>query len=234
MPYIPSSTLRGVVRTEAIRHFMAEEGLDWKQAEQKVAPYFGSLEATDSDRTGKVIFLDAYPLPIGSARSGGLAVDIANNIWNWDGEALDYSPNPNPFFSLKEATFLIGLRRQQSCNDVTFKQIQQWLISGLRSGIGSQVNTGYGRLITAGQKNQIDKFFQVEFSLEGQLIHGRQKFTKWNWHDGRKEWQMRGQPDAEVRPTAFKSMLRYWFRALAQGVMPTSEVKRWEANLFKL
>ncbi|MDZ4874756.1 MAG: hypothetical protein CLLPBCKN_004152 [Chroococcidiopsis cubana SAG 39.79] len=93
MPYIPSSTLRGVARTEAIRQFMAEENIKWKQAEQKVAPFFGSLEAVDGDRTGAVIFLDAYPLPIGSTRSGGLAVDIANNIWNWDGEALDYSPN---------------------------------------------------------------------------------------------------------------------------------------------
>jgi CRISPR-associated protein Cmr6 len=232
MPYIPSSTLRGVARTQAIRQFMAEEGMDWKQAEQKVAPYFGSLEAKGSDRTGAIIFLDAYPLPIGSTRSGGLAVDIANNIWNWDGEALDYSPNPNPFFSLKEATFLIGLRRRPSCNDTTYEQIQQWLICGLQSGIGSQVNTGYGRLITAGQKNQIDKFFQVEFSLEGQLIHGRQKFTRWNWHDGRQEWQMRGQPDAEVRPVAFKSMLRYWFRVLALGVLQPSEVKRWEADLF--
>ncbi|MDV2992005.1 MAG: hypothetical protein N4J56_001659 [Chroococcidiopsis sp. SAG 2025] len=232
MPYIPSSTLRGVARTEAIRQFMAEEGIDWKQAEQKVAPYFGSLKAKDSDRTGKVIFLDAYPLPIGSTRSGGIAVDIANNIWNWDGEILDYSPNPNPFFSLKETTFLIGLRRRPSCNDKNFGRIQQWLISGLRSGIGSQVNTGYGRLITAGQKNQIDKFFQIEFSLEGQLIHGRQKFTQWNWKHDKQKWETRGQPDAEVRPTAFKSMLRYWFRALARGVLPTSEVKRWEADLF--
>ncbi|WP_206751853.1 RAMP superfamily CRISPR-associated protein, partial [Chroococcidiopsis cubana] len=142
------------------------------------------------------------------------------------------STNPNPFFSLKEATFLIGLRRRPSCNDTTYEQIQQWLISGLQSGIGSQVNTGYGRLITAGQKTQIDKFFQVEFSLEGQLIHGRQKFTQWNWKHDKQKWETRGQPDAEVRPVAFKSMLRYWFRALAQGVLLTSEVKRWEANLF--
>jgi len=233
MPYIPSSTLRGVARTEAIRHFMAEEGMTWKQAEQKVAPFFGSLEAKGSDRTGAVIFLDAYPLPIGSTRSGGLAVDIVSNMWNWDGESINYSqPKINPFFSLEKATFLIGFRRRNGCNNATFAQIQQWLIAGLQAGIGSQVNTGYGRLITAGQKNQIDKFFQVEFSLEGQLIHGRQKFIPWNWNERRQEWQMRGQPDAEVRPTAFKSMLRYWFRALAQGVMPTSEVKRWEANLF--
>ena len=232
MPYIPSSTLRGVARNQAIRHFIAQDSLSWEQAEKKVAPYFGSLEAEGHDRTGKVIFLDAYPLPHQSRKSGGLSVDMANNIWGWEGNELKYSPNPNPFFSLIEPTFLIGLRPASSCDDKVFKQVKAWLFTGLSSGIGSQVNTGYGQLSSANHADKQNAFLQLDFSLEGQLIHGRQNFTQYSWNDRRSEWQMRGQPQAEVRPVAFKSMLRYWFRAFALGVLPLNEVKRLEANLF--
>ena len=112
MPFIPSSTLRGVARTQAIRHFIVE-GDTWQSAEKKVAPFFGSLEEKKESHTGKVIFLDAYPLPAQSGEKGGLAVDMANNIWSWNThDQMDYSPNPNAFISLKESTFLIGLRRE--------------------------------------------------------------------------------------------------------------------------
>jgi CRISPR-associated protein Cmr6 len=43
---------------------------------------------------------------------------------------------------------------------------------------------------------------------------------------------MRGNPHAEVRPVAFKSMLRYWFRAFALGVLPSKEVQHLEGQLF--
>jgi CRISPR-associated protein Cmr6 len=231
IPYIPSSTLRGAARTQALRSFMAT-GLSWKEAERRISRYFGSLEEEGENRIGKVIFLDAYPIPNASDLSGGLAVDMANSIWNWNGEELSYAPNPNPYFSLEKSTFLIGIRRTNHCEENDFTMIQNWLQLGLQSGIGSQINTGYGGLIRAGQIASSDQFFQVEFSLEGQLIHGRQAFTQWTWNDRRSEWQMRGKAAAEVRPTAFKSMLRYWFRAFARGVLTTSEVKRLEANLF--
>ncbi len=231
MPYIPSSTLRGVARNQAIREIMAKDKVDWKEAEERVAPWFGSLKAKGGDRAGKVVFLDAYPSPI--QKGGGLAVDMANNIWTWEGNSLKYSPNPNPFFSLKEATFVIGLRLVSSCNDAdVLQQVRKWLIKGLQSGIGSQVNTGYGEMLVAGEGRPTNEFFRVEFSLEGQLIHGRQKFTGWNWNYDKNEWQTRGQAEAEVRPVAFKSMLRYWFRAFALGVFPVSDVQVWEANLF--
>jgi CRISPR-associated protein Cmr6 len=234
MPYIPSSTLRGVARCQAIREIMATEKMGWKEAEKRVAPYFGSLDAeNERDRSGKVVFLDAYPL---SSQSGGLAVDMANNIWSWEGNSLKYSPNPNPFLSLKEPTFLIGLRLVSACsNPEILKRVKQWLIAGLQSGIGSQVNTGYGELIRAGVGKPASEFFSIEFSLEGQLIHGRQKFTQWQWNDRRNQWQMRGLADAEVRPVAFKSMLRYWFRSLALGLLDRvdqDKVKEWEAKLF--
>ncbi|MBD2097720.1 type III-B CRISPR module RAMP protein Cmr6 [Trichocoleus sp. FACHB-591] len=233
MPYIPSSTLRGVARAQAIREFVAQ-GYSWKQAERQVAPWFGSLDAEGSDRSGKVIFLDAYPLPQKDANHGGLSVDMANNIWSWDaaGQELNYSPNPNPFFSLEKPIFLIGIRPTPGCDPKTLRRVQNWLSEGLQQGIGSQINTGYGSLRRAGKAGSTPRFFEVEFTLEGQLIHGRQKFTQWAWNERRHEWQMRGQPRAEVRPTAFKSMLRYWFRALALGVLPTRQVKELEAQLF--
>jgi CRISPR-associated protein Cmr6 len=221
IPYIPSSTLRGVARTQAIREKMAE-GMDWKRADREVAEYFGHLEADVKDRSGKVIFLDAYPLPDKSGQKGGLAMDMANNIWNWkNGETPEYSPNPNSFFSLKEPTFLIGMRPASGCTNEILEQVKAWLIRGLQLGIGSQVNTGYGNLIVAGEKPPVQPFFSVEFSLEGQLIHGKQEFTSWQWNDRRNEWQMRGSPNAEVRSVAFKSILRYWFRAFALGVLPS-------------
>lgn len=236
MPYIPASTLRGVARTQAIRELMEQEGLSWKRAEEAIArQYFGYLDSKKSEeRSGKVVFLDAYPLPQQSGKGGGLAVDMANNIWSWDaaGRDLLYSPNPNPFYSLNEAVFLIGICPTSQGNAETLAKVKHWLSRGLQAGIGSQVNTGYGSLVRAGQTALGDEFFSLDFTLEGQLIHGRQKFTQWNWNDRRNEWQMRGNPDAEVRPVAFKSMLRYWFRAFALGVLPSREVQRLEGQLF--
>ena len=239
MPYIPSSTLRGVARNQAIREIMATNNLEWKEAEKEIAPYFGDINAKEEkNKTGKVVFFDAYPLP---SKNGGLEMDMANNIWSWKDDSLEYSPNPNPFLSLKESTFLIGLRLASNCQDEKIlEQVKQWLKKGLQLGIGSQVNSGYGELKPIddnihpdNNKNDNDSsFYRLNFELEGQLIHGYQRFTQWQWNHRRNEWQMRSAPVAEVRPTAFKSMLRYWFRVLASGVLPINEVQKIEAELF--
>ncbi|MBW4420986.1 MAG: type III-B CRISPR module RAMP protein Cmr6 [Myxacorys californica WJT36-NPBG1] len=231
MPYIPSSTLRGVARTQAIHHFMRSENLEWKQAEEKVTPYFGSLKAEGSDHTGKVIFLDAYPLAEQS-RSGGLSLDSATSIWRWGEVDLDeYKPNPNAFFSLEHPTFTIGLRPSAQCSDKILQQVRQWLIQGLVDGIGSQVNTGYGTLENKDSLLNQLSFFEVEFTVQGQLIHGSQKIASWKQNQ-RGEWQARNQSRAEVRSVAFKSMLRYWFRTFARGLLPVQAVKDWESKLF--
>ena len=235
MPYIPSSTLRGIARAQAIREIMARQQTSWTEAAGLVAPWFGDHNAGKSDRAGKVVFLDAYPLPV--EKSGGLAVDMVNNIWRWEENSPQYNPNPNVFLSLKEPKFLIGLRRALHCKDPEIlNRVKQWLMAGLQGGIGSQVNSGYGQPVRPinpeTRKSNPDEFFRAPFSLEGQLIHGRQKFTQWNWNDRRYEWQMRGKPEAEVRPVAFKSMLRYWFRTLTLGVLEPAIVQQWEGTLF--
>jgi len=236
MPYIPSSTLRGIARAQAIRECMEQDNLSWKLAEEAISrQYFGYLDSKqNAERSGKVMFLDAYPLPQLSGDGGGLAVDMANNIWSWDvaGRNLLYSPNPNPFYSLKEATFLIGVRPTPAADPAILTKVKGWLTRGLQAGIGSQVNTGYGSLVKAESSTSPQEFLNLDFALAGQLIHGRQRFTQWTWNDRRHEWQMRGNSDAEVRPVAFKSMLRYWFRAFALGVLPSREVQRLEGELF--
>jgi CRISPR-associated protein Cmr6 len=237
IPYLPSSTLRGVARTQAIRELMQKRNLSWKEADKAVAPWLGHLEAEDKDSAGKVIFLDAYPVPTktqkqgdpDNSRSGGLAVDIANNVWRWNGNSLEYKANPNVFFSLKQATFLIGIRKGPGCTDEMLAQVKEWLIRGLEQGVGSQVNTGYGRLIQTGKtlSQYKGEFLRLPFELEGQLIHGRQVV---NWRPDRNRYDNKS--IAEVRPVAFKNMLRYWFRTFALGVLPVKQVQEWEGQLF--
>ncbi|MGY2980826.1 RAMP superfamily CRISPR-associated protein [Thermostichus sp. OS-CIW-30] len=237
IPYLPSSTLRGVARAQAIRELMQKHNLSWKEADKAVAPWLGHLEAEDKDSAGKEIFLDAYPVPTktqkqgdpDNSRSGGLAVDIANNVWSWDGNSLKYSPNPNVFFSLKQATFLIGIRKGPGCTDEMLAQVKEWLIRGLEQGVGSQVNTGYGRLIQTGKtlSQYKGEFLRLPFELKGQLIHGRQVV---NWRPDKNRYDNKS--IAEVRPVAFKNMLRYWFRTFALGVLPVVQVQKWEGQLF--
>jgi CRISPR-associated protein Cmr6 len=230
VPYLPSSTLRGVARTQAIHEIMAKENINWKNAEEKIAPYFGSINTNNNpDKAGKVVFLNAYPV---ACKNAGITMDMTNNIWNWDNNQLAYSPNPNSFFSLKDVEFLVGLRLASNCQDQqVLKQVKQWLIEGLNAGVGSQINSGYGQLTTEKNKKSKNEFLSVSFGLEGQLIHGCQHFTEWRL-DRRNQWQMRGNPQAEVRPVAFKSMLRYWFRVLALGVLSPQQVQEWEAAIF--
>lgn len=243
MPYIPSSTLRGVARNQAI-HEQMEEGLSWAEAARSVSAYFGSIEETNENRLCKVIFLDAYPLPQQDSDSGGLSVDIATAIWKWDGSFPKYDePKPNTFFSLEKAIFLVGVRPISNIHPEVLNQVKQWLIRGLESGIGSQVNTGYGSLVVAQESVDKDELFRVNFELKGQLIHGRQKFRDVDVpfqmdRDGGFRTDRRGNlkvdssAHAEVRPVAFKSMLRYWFRVFALGFLPSREVQRLEGELF--
>lgn len=235
MPYIPASTLRGVARTQAIREIVAAENIKWSAAEQQVAPYFGSIETdNEKDCAGKVVFLDAYPLP---SKTGGLSMDMANNIWKWDeNKQPQYGSNPNVFLSLQKSDFLIGLRLSSNCQDKEIlNKVKQWLISGLQAGIGSQINTGYGQLVIKDKNKFSGEFFRVKFALEGQLIHGYQKFNNIQQpYKPDKNGNLKPSTSAvpEIRSTAFKSMLRYWFRAFSLGVLPAEQVINWESQIF--
>ncbi|MEA5470084.1 RAMP superfamily CRISPR-associated protein [Spirulina sp. 06S082] len=217
IPYIPSSTLKGIARSAA----EAEVG------EKRSREIFGTIE-TDSNVMGQVAFLDAYPLPDEEEdnSNGGLSLDIANQIWKWEGTQFPrYNTNPNLFVSLKESRFRVGLRKL-NCDDATFARVVNWLKLGLSRGIGAQVNSGYGTLIAEDTEPE-KPLMLVRFELTGQLIHGHQEFNEW-----KTDWNSPGNAVAELRPIAFRSMLRYWFRALAAGVLSNAKVQELEMDLF--
>lgn len=254
IPYISSATLRGVARSQAFWEIsqniindiieqkgeISEEEVNKakQKAEEEVSSYFGSLDVSEEHRTGKVIFLDAYPLHNHwGIQNKGLALDMANNIWKWNGNEPEYKPNPNTFLSLSQPRFLIGLRPSPRGKGEVFEQVKGWLIRGLQNGIGSQVNTGYGEMSIKKQPVIQNPFLQLRFMLTGQLIHGAQKITNprqpFKVKNGQTQTnQLDTYPEPEARPVAFKSMLRYWFRTLALGFLDAGIVKTWENRLF--
>lgn len=230
IPFIPSSTLRGIARNVAIREFM-DQGLSWEKAVQAVSPYFGNLDAPSKDQMGKVIFFDAYPSP--ACHNAGISSDIANNIWQWqDNKLSPYSPNPNPFFSLDKCSFVIGLKPLKPEYKDVFARVYGWLLIGLSQGIGAQSNVGYGIITVDTKIGKAIPFMTIEFAVRGQLIHGAPSFDKWHFNENKDRWESRTKNIPEVRPIAFKSMLRYWFRVIVLGVLSPEKVKELEAELF--
>jgi len=226
MPYIPSSTLKGIARAMAVK--------DATMTESKLKEIFGDINPESS--MGQVIFLDAYPLP-GERKQGGLMPDMANSIWKWEDKAPpEYNTNPNICISLKEPTFVIGLRRCLGCSDDTLQQVKIWLINGLSQGIGARVNSGYGTLKATGEAGRkitkLKPILSIPFELEGQLIHGRQRFNGWERNQNDTKYKPPGIAESEVRAIAFRSMLRYWFRALALGVLKSKSVRDLELEIF--
>ena len=241
MPYIPSSTLKGVAREMAKRELNANNP---SVTPEQVREIFGEIEPTAC--MGKVVFLDAYPLPFTDIEDldevdeiEGLVPDMANSIWTWDNNNVpQYETNPNVFLSLRKPTFVIGLRLVNGEDNTLLELVKLWLFAGLAQGIGSRVNSGNGTIeitkITDSQetpKNNTE-ILSVKFQLRGQLTHGRQYFYDWEEKRNQDEWKPPGKPQAELRPPAFRSMLRYWFRTLALGVLEAEKVKDWELDIF--
>ncbi len=237
-PYIAASSLRGVARHQAWRELLEEKLKDAdneenakQQAKKELETYFGSLEAAEEDQAGKIVFLDTYPDYKSWGKQGrGLAVDIANSIWGWQDDEPKYNPNPNSFLSLRKPKFIIGLRLTSRANQEMLDKVKSWLIRGLQAGIGSQVNSGYGEMVIKGEEVTSQPFLELKFTLQGQLIHSNQKFR--NLRNPHQNGNNPTYPEPEVRPIAFKSMLRYWFRTITLGYLSPSDVQTWEANLF--
>ncbi len=139
IPIIPSSSIKGVVRSYVTLYGTDEE-------KSKINRYFGS-DDDDNPKSGEIDFLNAYMI------SGSLPykIDIINNHFQdyyLEGEAPNdwFSPNPVYFLRISEGKvfeFTILGKDEKIVNEVqnliekAFKEV----------GIGGKTAVGYGRMI---------------------------------------------------------------------------------------
>lgn len=197
IPYLPASSLKGAARAWA-KHNEVEN----------VSDLLGFLDGKIA-KAAQIEFLDAFPT------KPCLSVDMANNLWRWEGDRdrIRYQSEPHPLLSLEKPEFLIGIVPTNRCqNPDDLKTVKTWLENALTAGIGSRVSAGYGRSsIISTSKSFISRH---QFSLFTQGMHGAFKNV------------------VEFRPTAVRGMLRYWFRAVALGLYSPQECKQLEKRLF--
>jgi len=143
IPYIPSSSLKGIVRSWIISEkFSNDEQLALKDKEHfcKVFGY--------QTNTGKIIFFDAFPID-----NINIVQDVMNvhypKYYNGNEAPTDYQ-NPNPVFfsTIKDTSFqfIIGSKKEKLESFIIGnKTITEWLKDSLENhGIGAKTAVGYG------------------------------------------------------------------------------------------
>jgi CRISPR-associated protein Cmr6 len=137
-PYIPASGVKGIARAyaEIIEETDKKEILEVFGSEDKD-------EAKETNREGKVIFLDGLP-----KRFPSLDVDIMNPHYGeyYQGKKppADYlSPNPIFFLTVTpEEEFLFSILSRDA---FLLEKAEYWLKGGLKElGAGGKTNVGYG------------------------------------------------------------------------------------------
>ncbi|MFN7865048.1 MAG: RAMP superfamily CRISPR-associated protein [bacterium] len=166
VPYIPSSSLKGVVKAWARQH----------RPEAEVNRLLGTLE----DGIGCVQFLDAFPT------APCLTVDIANPQWSWENNRVCYQPVPHYLLSMEEPEILIGLTRTSRGKLEDVSKVKDWLQIALSAGIGSRVSAGYGRTSVA---SSLSHHSSHAFKLWTQGIYGANPPTKDNQYQGNNEFR---------------------------------------------
>ncbi|MDL5054153.1 RAMP superfamily CRISPR-associated protein [Oscillatoria laete-virens NRMC-F 0139] len=166
VPYIPASSLKGVVRNWARQH----------QSETQVQRLLGTLE----QGVGCVQIFDAFPT------KPCLNLDIATPQWSWNDTDVPYQPVPHVLLSMLEPAFKIGLAPTCRGNADDVAQVKEWVEKSLSLGIGSRVSSGYGRTtLTSGSSHSSKHPFQ----LWTQGIYGAIPPTRENQWQGQPEFR---------------------------------------------
>lgn len=155
VPYIPASSLKGVI------HAWAREQ---KVAEQEINRLLGYLKGKEAS-IGRVQILDAFPT------KPCLSLDIANPQWTWKGNEIKYGTVPHTLLSLHEPALVIGLVRTKLGCLEDVETIRGWLEQAInQKGLGSRVSTGYGR--SGFQSDLPNQSRRYEFELWTQGMYG--------------------------------------------------------------
>ncbi|WP_287129908.1 RAMP superfamily CRISPR-associated protein [Candidatus Cyanaurora vandensis] len=168
IPYIPASSLKGIVRAWARKH----------HHELEADRLLGRLD----QGLGTVQILDAFPT------APCLSVDVANPQWHWSKDAVNYKPEPHPLLTMERPELLIGLvltSRGKNTEDI--KIVKLWLKQALEEeGLGSRISAGYGK---ASLKPSLRYSCEHKFSLWTQGMYGVEPPSGENNYRGKAEFR---------------------------------------------
>lgn len=160
IPYIPGSSVKGVVRSWIITSYFSthdEKGqeieFDLEKAEERAQRHayfinwFGS-----QDQSGKITFFDAFPTETPRIEPDVMNVHYQDYYSDNNGRKAptDYQrTNPIPFLTVSGSPFqfILGAREKVIIEDgkIDNKSISDWLKEALEShGIGAKTAVGYG------------------------------------------------------------------------------------------
>lgn len=141
VPYLPGSSLKGLVRAWA-RDYGVDKGGEKEVDEEAITRLFGA--AGDEGSEGSILFFDAIPVaPV------MLEVDILtphSAAWTPEDPPGDWrSPRPVPFLvTAPGAYFFFGIAPRRGEGELG--RVQGWLRDALRfEGAGAKTAVGYGR-----------------------------------------------------------------------------------------
>jgi CRISPR-associated protein Cmr6 len=171
IPYIPASAIKGVTRSYAIAtDFECEEGEALQ--DYRFCQIFGNPKDKDNPaRQGKIMFLDAFPDKL-NAQS--IEVDVMNphypKYYQGSEPPTDtQSPNPIPFLTVADTTFLFILGVKSSADKDLLKTAQCWLHGALTEhGIGAKTAVGYGYMNRVNYSKEFEREKKEENELKQQ------------------------------------------------------------------
>jgi len=147
MPYIPGSSIKGMVRA------WAEQNINSDEEKEVFKRIFGSNpfiksdnnEKTDGTNIGNIIFLDALPLKLKYCED--IMTPHYSKYYGEKEFPADWdSPNIIKFLAIEDASFQLGIiprsKNMEKEIDLTYK----WLKEAFEIlGIGAKTAVGYGR-----------------------------------------------------------------------------------------
>lgn len=210
VPYIPASSIKGLVRSWAREH-----------KESDIKHLLGYLEGSNASMAA-VEFLDAFPT------QPSLSSDVATPQWQWKGDLMAYGPAPHQLLSLQGLELKIGLTHTSRGKESDVLRVLKWLEKALlTTGLGSRSSAGYGvakKVNNHFYSSEIQTIDERTYSFEiwSQGMYGSNPPAKSNNHRG----------EMEFRPSAIRGVLRYWFRAVALGLYSPTDCKQLEQTIF--
>lgn len=147
IPYIPSSGIKGTVRSYYIKEFFADnEELALK--DEKFSRLFGTSE--DTGKRGEIIFLDAFPIEAPTLMFESFTPHYGKYYRSSGANPPTDYDRPNPLFfpCITETSFQVYIGKSGNISDEELNEMKLHFKNAMHfMGMGAKTSSGYGIML---------------------------------------------------------------------------------------